>query len=302
MSPEEGSKSPTYNSDSENHHPATVQLRSRAARRSTSVPYQRSRGDVINGSRRASSSSNVGGRNNGKIAEAEIRSTNSLKVLRNNVPSSMVKQMAVNIDIRNAQQCQQPPPLPVRSVLRSSAGQQTILQSGNLPNIGKPIVVPKSPVRPTSDLHKNLSPRVLRPRNTPSTPSITQRQSTIGNASKVISTPNHRTAISRDGSKSILSKTTARTVRFFEESSKNSNETGLKRKRRSFDTPGSVVSNNKSAKLLRTDHTTRSCTWNNQTSSRKSNVQFSNTLCSKKQEFTNNSISSLARNLRGTKI
>lgn len=216
-----------------------------------------------------------------------------------NMSSCMVKLLAVNIDNRNTHISEQPPPLPARTSQRSSCGQPKILQPTDIHNTIK-AVSGSLPSKPYNATPSRSSPRVLRPRNTPSTSHNSQQHVAVNDSklvstpnrqqqtavvnSKVISTPNHRIMVGRDSGKTVPSKITSRTVKFFEESIKTSNESGSKRKRRSFDALGHNMPINKSAKLLRAANTTRSCTWNNQTPDKS---KTSNYLCSKNQPTSN---------------
>jgi hypothetical protein len=288
----ERANSPTYNSDSENLQPSAHQLRSRENKRSLSVPQQMGKGYIGNSSRRDRASSYVGEKKNGEYETVQTGSLISSNASRNE-SSSMVKLMAVNIGTRNGQISEKPPPLPARTSQRSSCGQPKILQPTDIHN---PIeAVSKSlPSKQNDGTPSRSSPRVLRPRNTPSTfhnsqPPVAvndsklistpnRQQQTAAINSKVISTPNHRISVGRDSGKTVPSKITSRTVKFFEDNIKTSNETGSKRKRRSFDALGHTMPINKSAKLIRAANTTRSCTWNTPNKSKTSKY-----LCSKNQ-------------------
>ena len=268
MPSEEELESPTYNSDSENHQPVVHQLRSRATTRSSSVPLQRS--DHSAGHQIRSTSCANEKKKEEKTVAIEL-SNNPRNTISPNLSSNVAKPMAVNIDNRRSHLSQSPPPLPAR---RASA-QNKILVSSNTPNtkfteVSKPL--------PDKSL-QSPSPRVLRPRNTPTV----NKQAEPNNKSKIISTPKNMISFSKDKDKSVPTKMTARAVKFFEDNIKRNNNTGLKRKRRSFDASGQIPIN-KSAKLVRTAHTTRSCTWNNHTLTAQTRSHLPNSLCPKKQQ------------------
>ena len=285
MPPGEELESPTYNSDSENHQPLTHQLRSRATTRSSSVPLQCSSSHSAN--RKIRSTSCASDKKKGNTNE-EIKPS---VVLRNKispkVPTNAGKQMAVNIDNRSSKLPQQPPPLPARPTNTPSK----ILRSSNTPNVKS---IGSVKLLPDKSL-QTPSPRVLRPRNTPTVKN--SLSVTPGITSKIISTPKHETPIGSEKDKKIPTKITARAVKFFEENIKR-NSTSLKRKRRSFDTSGHGIPINKSAKLVRTAHTTRSCTWNNHTHTAQSRSQLQNSLCSKKQPSQNKITPSKCKGLK----
>ena len=287
-----GEESPAYNSDSENHHPGAIQLRSRVPRRSTSVPHKRGGEDITtNSPLQVRSSSNVARKKSSE--HNALENLSSLPAYGNGshncIPSSKVKQMAVSIENRNTLISQQPPPLPARKATSFSVDPKKVLRPNNLPGTKKSTDDSRSlPTKPTEASPKNSSPRILRSRNTPSTSYNGHHQPGTTNNSKVISTPNNRVPFYKDNRKSVPSRTTERSVRFFEDGTKSSNETGVKRKRRSFDISAHSMPISKSAKLIRTAHSTRSCTWVQQTSVNKSKTAFSNSLCSKRQ-LTNNS-------------
>ena len=71
-------------------------------------------------------------------------------------------------------------------------------------------------------------------------------------------------------------------MQFFEQIIKYANDTSNKRKRISFDTTVDTVPISKSAKLLRTAQSTRSCTWNNPNASSKPKPIISNSLYPRK--------------------
>ena len=285
MPPGEELESPTYNSDSENHQPLAHQLRSRATTRSSSVPLQCSSSHSANRKIRSTSCASD------KKKEDTNEEIKPSVVLRSKispkVPTTAVKQMAVNIDNRSSKLPQQPPPIPARPTYTPSK----ILRSSNTPNV-KSI----GSVKPLPD--KSLqtpSPRVLRPRNTPSVKNSLSVTPVI--TSKIISTPKHETPIGSEKDKKVPSKITARAVKFFEENIKR-NSASLKRKRRSFDTSGHSIPINKSAKLVRTAQTTRSCTWNNHTHNAQSRSQLQNSLCLKKQPSQNKITSNKCKALK----
>ena len=285
MPPGEELESPTYNSDSENHQPLAHQLRSRATTRSSSVPLQCSSSHSANRTMRSTSCASD------KKKEDTNEEIKPSVVLRNKlppkVPATAVKQMAVNIDNRSSKLPQQPPPLPARPTNTPSK----ILRSSNTPNVKSTGLVKPLPDKSL----QTPSPRVLRPRNTP-----TVKNSicvTPGITSKLISTPKHETPIGSEKDKKGATKITARAVKFFEENIKR-NSTSLKRKRRSFDTSGHSIPINKSAKLVRTAHTTRSCTWNNHTHNAQSRSQLQNSLCLKKQPSQNKITSNKCKALK----
>ena len=171
----EGSESPTYNSDSENHQPPpTLQLRSQ----SKSLPAVSLQEKVVN---------NIGisrGRNPEKIAET---SSDSNMVVRSTT--------AVNINNRSdtpAQLVQQPPTLPARNVARSTAAQQKVLQQSSSRSNTSNNYKTDLKVGAGSSNTGAISPRVLRPRNTPSVTPKRLSSKSMHNAdeSKIVSTPN----------------------------------------------------------------------------------------------------------------
>ena len=236
----------------------------------------------------------------GTFADTGVSIPSKSKKPSSNLVANKVKQMAVTID-KNAQSSHQhPPPLPSRNIPRFAPSQHKVLNT-NTPSFGKATLVSKSPsAKPTNNLINgdSISPRVLRPRNAPSTTSIGQHSKSLHN-NRMISTPNNRITSANDIGKNTSSKITARSVRFFEEQCLNKcTETGVKRKRRSFDaSAGSSVPINKSAKLIRS---ARSCTWNNQNLCNKDKSQVSNTLSLKKQHLSSNIVTH-SPNRRGLK-
>lgn len=282
MPSEEGLDSAAYNSDTENHQPHAHQQKSRASRRSTSVPQSRSTGNIGDTTRNPRASSNDNRRKSGApgLGPRTTATSSGTKCSLNNGPSNMEYQMAVNSNQPNTRLSQQPPPLPIRTALRSSTSHHRVLQSTNVGNETKSTPVSKSSANATEHSPKNQSPRILRSRNTP-TGNNRQHNPIFVESSKVISTPTNRIPLKPSG-KSVPPKITSRTVQFFEENIKNANETSNKRKRRSFDTTGHTVPISKSAKLLRTAQSTRSCTWNNPNASSKPKPIISNSLYPRK--------------------
>ena len=282
MPSEEGIDSAAYNSDTENHQPVAYQQKSRASRRSTSVPQSRSTGNIGDTTRNPRASSSDNRRKSGApgLAPRTTATSTGTKCSHNNGPSNMEYQMAVNSNQPNTRLSQQPPPLPIRTALRSSASHQRVLQSTNVGNETNSTTVSKSSANATEHSPQNQSPRILRSRNTPSGNNRLHNPILV-ESSKVISTPKNRISLKTSG-KSVPPKITSRTVQFFEENIKNANETSNKRKRRSFDTTGHTVPISKSAKLLRTAQSTRSCTWNNPNASSKPKPIISNSLYPRK--------------------
>ena len=257
-------ESPNYNSDSENHHPVSHQLRSRATTRSSSVPLQCNSRCV---NRQIRSTSCASDKKDQKRGDTKPSTISDSKV-SSKVATTAVKQMAVNIDNQTTKSSPQPPPLPARPTY----AQSKILRSSNTPNVKSMATIKLSPDK----ISQTPSPRVLRPRNTPNINKQSECM-TPDLSSKLISTPKNVALLGKDKEKRIPTKITARAVKFFEENIKRNN-TSLKRKRRSFDTSGNNMPINKSAKMVRTAHSTRSCTWNNHTHTAQTRSQLPNSL------------------------
>ena len=264
-------ESPNYNSDSENHHPIGHQLRSRATTRSSSVPLQ-CNSRCVNRQIRSTScaSDNKKGQKRGDMKPSTISDSK----VSSKAATTAVKQMAVNIDNQTTKSSPQPPPLPARP----SYAQSKILRSSHTPNDKTMDTVKVSPDK----ISQTPSPRVLRPRNTPNINKQSECM-TPDLSSKLISTPKNVASLGKDKERRIPTKITARAVKFFEENIKRNN-TSLKRKRRSFDTSGNSMPINKSAKMVRTAHSTRSCTWNNHTHTAQTRSQLPNSLNKQPQQ------------------